>query len=316
VISECWKRFRDVYPAPGNREAADAAEILWQLSLGKKSGYGGADRLEGWRSRFEKARLRTQTGTALTFARFCADLMGATRPVMAYGKEDPAKVYPAEKFTLISQHPLFCGLPPTSKKRLFSYVKQKRYGSGDLIFNKGDPGIFLCIVYVGIVQIYVQSYDGKDAVFNLIKEGECFGEIALLDGKPRSATARAFTNSELLMIDRRDFIPILEDNPASMIHLIQLLCAKLRHTSEQVENVMFFDLRGRLARTLLELSAVSKSPSRIIISQREIAQIAGFSREMINRQLQTWVANSWIRLGRKEIIILEPAALSELSDCF
>lgn len=220
------------------------------------------------------------------------------------------KSRPLDRLVIIGRHPFFAGLPGDVRQRLVDYTRSKRYDAGSAIFSKGDPGSALFFVCEGTVKLSAQSQDGKDAVFNLAKEGDFFGEIALLDGLPRTANASAFTNCELLVVERRDLVPILEDHPALMWQLIQLLCARLRKTSEQVENLMFIDLAGRLARTLLELSSLSKSPGHIFVAQREIAQIAGVSREMANKQLRRWERDSLIKLARKEIIVLRPEELS------
>jgi CRP/FNR family cyclic AMP-dependent transcriptional regulator len=118
-----------------------------------------------------------------------------------------------DKLTFISRHPFFVGLPIDIQKRAVGFVKSKRYAIGEMIFSKGDFGSCLFIVYKGMVKIEAQSYEGKEVVFNLIKKGECFGEIAALDGLPRTANASAFTSCELLIIDRRDLVLLMEIYP-------------------------------------------------------------------------------------------------------
>lgn len=216
------------------------------------------------------------------------------------------------KLEILSRHPFFYDLPSEIRNRIVEHAKLKRYSASEIIFNKGDPGTCLFIVCSGIVKIDVRSRGGKDAVFNLVKEGEFFGEIAVLDGLPRTANARAFTDCELMRLDRRDLIPVMESYPPLMLHLLRILCARLRRTTEQVEDLMFIDLAGRLARTLLGLAAASKTPGRICVTQSEIAQIAGLSREMTNKQLRTWAKDNWIKLARKEIVILQPVLLSKI----
>ena len=217
-----------------------------------------------------------------------------------------------DRLGVIGSHPFFASLPSDVQRRLVDYITSRRYAAGAVIFAKGDPGSALFFVREGAVKLSAHSQDGKDAVFNLAKEGEFFGEVALLDGLPRTANAIAFTNCELLIVERRDLIPIIEAHPQLMWRLIQILCGRLRKTSEQVENLMFIDLAGRLARALLELSSLSKSPRRINVAQRDIAQIAGVSREMANKQLRRWEKDNWIELGRKEIVLLRPEELSKL----
>ena len=214
-----------------------------------------------------------------------------------------------DRLAIISRHTFFASISGDVQRKLAERAKQKRYDAGATIFSKGDPGSALYFVCEGTVQLSARSQDGKDAVFNLAKEGDFFGEIALLDGRPRTADASALTSCELILIERRDFIPIVEQYPDLMWRLIQLLCVRLRRTSEQVEDLMFVDLAGRLARTLLDLSSHSKTPGKIYVAQSQVAQIAGLSREMTNKQLRRWEKDQIIKLERKEISVLRPEQL-------
>ena len=149
-------------------------------------------------------------------------------------------------------------------------------------------------------KISVPSADGKDAVFNLVGEGEIFGEIALLDGRPRTADATAMTDCELMVIERRDFLDLVRSQPEIALKLMEVLCARLRHTSEQVEDVLFLDLPGRLAKILLQLTETAKlsQARRVAITQREIGQMIGMSRESTNKQLRDWEDRNWVRGAR------------------
>jgi CRP/FNR family cyclic AMP-dependent transcriptional regulator len=231
---------------------------------------------------------------------------------MASRRHESTKSDLRNKSTFIARHPLFVDIPVDIQNRTGTYVKSKHYDRGETIFTKGDPSDCLFLVYKGIVKIDVQSRDGKEIIFNLVKEGECFGEIAALDGLPRTANASAFTNCEVMIIHRRDLILLVEMYPLLSLRLVQTLCSRLRRTTEQVENLKFVDLAGRLARTLIELAVDSATPGRIGLSQQEIAQITGLSREMTNRQLRVWAKEGWISLARKEIIILKSEEFSNL----
>jgi CRP-like cAMP-binding protein len=166
-----------------------------------------------------------------------------------------------------------------------------------------------------MVRISAPSRDGREAVFNLAKGGEVFGEIALLDGRPQIATATAMTDCELMVIDRGNFVSLLESQPEIALKLIAVLCTRLRRTSEQVEDILFGDLSGRLAKLLLRLTEsvefeVSRSNRRIPMTQREIGQMIGSSRESTNKQLQEWKERNWIRIERGGITVLAPEALA------
>lgn len=187
---------------------------------------------------------------------------------------------------------------------------------GATIFAKGEPGQSMFAVCSGTVKISVPSLEGKDAVFNFINEGGLFGEIALLDGHPRTADAIAITKCQLMMIDRRDFLPLIRSYPELATKIIDVLCMRLRHTSEQVEDIVFLDLPGRLAKALLRLAGdgdPSAKSQKIAITQREIGEVIGMSRESTNKQLRDWQRRKWIRLERGGIVILQHAELKALT---
>lgn len=217
-----------------------------------------------------------------------------------------------DKASILQRHELFRALGPEVCNQLATYAKMKDVARGTTIFAKGSPGTCLFAVCRGAVLVTSTSSDGKSLFLNEIKEGEIFGEIALLDGQPRTADAAAFTDCSLIVIERRDFLPLLRSNPDVMLKLVEILCSRLRRTTEQVEDLMFMDLRRRLAKTLLRLSENSGPERTLDISQGELSQMVGLSREMINRQLQVWVREGYLKLERRRLTILQPAALAEI----
>jgi CRP-like cAMP-binding protein len=144
-------------------------------------------------------------------------------------------------------------------------------------------------------------------VFNLIFPGEVFGEIALLDGRNRTADAVVVEDCEIMIIERRDLIPVMREYPDIAFKMIEVLCDRLRRTSEQVEDVVFLGLPARLAKALLRLQA--GTAGTIHITQREISQMIGMSRESTNKQLREWEERKWVKLERGGIVILSPNAL-------
>jgi CRP/FNR family transcriptional regulator, cyclic AMP receptor protein len=187
---------------------------------------------------------------------------------------------------------------------------------GAIIFAKGDAGTELIAVLRGRVRISVPAPGGRKAVLNVVQAGEIFGEIALLDGRPRTADATAISDCDLMVIKRRDFVPFIYEQPGVAVKLIEILCARLRQTSEQVEDVMFLDLRMRLAKQLLRMveQAEGPLPHRILVTQREISQMIGMSRESTNKQLRSWAQARWVRLERGGIVVLKPEALAEIQN--
>jgi CRP-like cAMP-binding protein len=228
------------------------------------------------------------------------------------GRANPPVDPTFDKNALLGRHPLFRELNPEIRERIASYATIRDVAHGTTIFSKGDPGTCLFAVCSGTVQVTVTSTAGKNAVFNHLRAGEIFGEIALLDGGPRSADAVAFTDTRLMVIERRDFVPLLHSNPEVAVRLLELLCSRLRRTSEQVEDVMFLDLKSRLVKTILQLSG--QAPDGVIsISQNDLSQIVGMSREMINKQLQVWAREGWIELQRRRLVVLRPDAIERMA---
>jgi CRP/FNR family transcriptional regulator, cyclic AMP receptor protein len=222
----------------------------------------------------------------------------------------------ADKLALLRNHPLFGQLPLAEIERLGSYMQRRTLPRGAAIFAKGDPGNGLMGVLAGAVKISVPSADGRDIVLNIVHAGEIFGEIALLDGRPRTADATAMTDCELMMIERRDFIPFLRSQPDLTIKIIETLCARLRRTSEQVQDLTFLDLPTRLAKALLQLIRGGEGAAagrKVTITQLELSQIIGQSRESTNKQLRDWARQGWIRLARGAVTVLRQDKLVELA---
>ena len=148
----------------------------------------------------------------------------------------------ADKVALLGGNPLFAKLAPDVLAHIATYAKMRDVARGKVIFAKGDPGNALFAVCSGAVQVAAPSASGKNAVLNLIEHGQIFGEIALLDGEPRTADAVAHSDCKLLVIERRDFLPLMRDYPVIAITLIEILCGRLRRTTEHVEDLMFLEL--------------------------------------------------------------------------
>ncbi|HLI10548.1 MAG TPA: Crp/Fnr family transcriptional regulator [Alphaproteobacteria bacterium] len=226
----------------------------------------------------------------------------------------------AEKRKLLRQSLLLSRLGDSEADALLAYARLQRYAAGAAIFAKGDAGASMMAVTKGRVRISAPSLEGKEVVLNIIGPGEVFGEIALLDGKERTADATAMTACELLVLERRHFLPVLERHPELCLHLLQVLCERLRRTSEQVEDVLFRHLQSRLAKALLRLAAdhgagASAGGRRIDLklSQRELGNLVGGTRESINKQLQAWQRAGIIALDKGAIVIRDGDALEAMS---
>jgi CRP/FNR family transcriptional regulator, cyclic AMP receptor protein len=232
-------------------------------------------------------------------------------------KTADARQFSSNKLSVLRQHPIFRELEADALDQLCRYAKQVTLKRGATIFSKGDPGNSLYAVISGTVKISISSPEGRNAILNLIGPGGVFGDMAVLDGQARSADATANTNCEIYVIDRRDFLPFMRSQPALAMKLIELLCARLRRTSDQVEQVILQDLPGRLASALLGLTEKTTAESdrrTIAITQQEISEMVGMTRESINKQLRAWSARNWVRLEHGAIIVLDDEPLRELAE--
>jgi CRP/FNR family cyclic AMP-dependent transcriptional regulator len=221
------------------------------------------------------------------------------------------------KRRLFEGHTIFGKLPPSDLDALLSHARVERYPAGREIFAKGSPGRSMLAILTGSVRISVPSPTGREIVLTILKSGEVFGEIALIDGEDRTADATAITDCDLLVLDRRDFMPFLERRADLCILFLKLLCQRLRQTDRQVEDQAFGHLDSRVARALVRL-AHSAAPAgansaSLRISQQELANLVGATRERVNKQLHVWQSAGTLRLGKRLIVIPDIAAIAALA---
>jgi CRP/FNR family cyclic AMP-dependent transcriptional regulator len=218
---------------------------------------------------------------------------------------------------LLRSHAVLGQLPPDALEQLSGYVVRRRVERGATIFAKGDPGQGLMAVVRGSVRISLPGAGGREVVLNRMGAGEVFGEMALLDGQARSADATAIEDCELLVVDRRSLLHLMHQKPEVAITLLAVLCARLRRVNEQFEDTMFMSLPVRLAKLLLRVSppaGPNEPKERIAITQRELAQMIGASREATNKQLRLWEKQGWVRLEHRTLTILDRAALAGVEE--
>ena len=223
-----------------------------------------------------------------------------------------------EKRQIFERHFLLGKLSGDEIDTLLHYARVERYPAGSEVFAKGSPGSSMMAVLRGTLKMCSVSAEGKEVVFNLMNPGDCFGEIALLDGEARSTDAVAMNDCELLVLHRRDFMPILEKRADICLILLKVLCQRLRQTTEQVEDVLFRHLESRIAKALLHLvesaslHSVQGLSVDLHLSQRELGNIAGCSRESVNKTLQAWHRAGFIDLSKGSIAIRDLAAIQRL----
>jgi CRP/FNR family transcriptional regulator, cyclic AMP receptor protein len=223
----------------------------------------------------------------------------------------------ADKRAILGNHEFFRGLPPEIIQRLASHARQSQCRAGRRIFSKGDEGHGLLAVLSGVVKISVPSEDGKEIVLNLIGANEIFGEVALLDGGARTADATALSDCELLVLDRRDVLPIIMEEPIVSLKLLEVVSSRLRRTTQQVEDLSFGELSVRLAKALLRLAqlqgTIDHARPHVTITQKELGHTIGLSRERTNWYLRVWEKEGYVKLEKGGCIINDRDVLAELA---
>ncbi|HYM02594.1 MAG TPA: Crp/Fnr family transcriptional regulator [Stellaceae bacterium] len=220
---------------------------------------------------------------------------------------------------LLAKQFLFELLSPAEFDRLLAFARVVPHRAGSTIFAQGSPGDSLIAVIEGEVNISAPSVEGREVIFAVMKPGQTFGEVALLDGKDRTADAVARTDCRLLVIHRRDFMPFLNDHPQIALRLLPILCEQIRRMSEQVQDALFLDQPTRLAKKLLSLAAERGQPTPqgkrlgLHLSQRELGNFLGIPRETVNRQLRFWRAEGMIALDDGTITLTDEAALRQIA---
>ena len=211
------------------------------------------------------------------------------------------------------------GLPDAVLEPLASRAHVKRYRKGETIMTRGDDGDSLMIVLAGRAKISNITSDAREIVLNFLGKGDVIGEIAILDGAPRTASAFAIDDTEALVLYRRDLLPVLLKSPDTMLELIKILCEKLRAASSIVEENSL-PMAARVAAGLLRLAdqhgRVVKGGTLIDLklSQRDLGSYLGLSRENVSRQLGLFRDIGVLRIEGSEIVILDRDALREYSE--
>ncbi|MFQ5954255.1 MAG: Crp/Fnr family transcriptional regulator [Kiloniellales bacterium] len=229
---------------------------------------------------------------------------------------------PLEKRAILEGHFLLHHLPAETLENLSRYVRLQKFAKGDVIVQKGAAGSGMMAVVEGRVKISTVSPDGKEIILDFINPGEVFGEIALLDKRERTADAIAMEACRVLVLERREFLPFLERHPKTCIKLLSVLCGRLRHTNQLIEDSLFLNVESRLAKRLLGFTRQYGEPRpdgilvRLKLSQREIAALIGVTRESINKQLSAWQERGWVKVSRGSILVTDIEALESVVDIY
>jgi len=220
---------------------------------------------------------------------------------------------------LLLSSPLFDALPAEALNDILGQATEISVRRGQTVFQTGDEGSYMVAVLSGRIRISATSPEGREVTLNMIDAGEVFGELALLDGKPRSADATALEDSKLMTVERRHFLPYLTSNNVLTLRVIDVLCERLRDTSETLGNFAMLDLPGRLARKLLKLAEEygNSTNGRILLdirlSHTDLGRFVGCSRETVNKQMRAWEDEGIVAREGGRIAVRRPGALRRLA---
>src|SRR6266480_6479950 len=216
---------------------------------------------------------------------------------------------PDKATTYFKQVSFFADLPEDEIQVLSSATKRRTFRAGEVIFHRDDPGQVLYMIKEGKVKICNISPDGQEVSLAVLCKGEYFGEFALLDGLPRSADAVALEKVECYTLQRSDFHNAILKNPKIAIQIIEVLTRRLRSTDQMVENLIFLDVYGRVAKKLLELADTHGTKvddgTRIDVrlTQQEIASMVGASRESVNKVMGYFTDKNFISTDKYKITL-------------
>ncbi len=222
------------------------------------------------------------------------------------------------KQQLLSEHFLLRHLSREDLGALAKRAAVRAFKADEVIFKRGDTAAHMMVVVSGKVQISSPSHEGDKIIFATMNPGDVFGEIALIDGHERSTDAIADEATEVLELQRDDFIKVLENNPKLTIDLLRVLCMRIRQTNELLEDFSIIDLRRRLAKRLAYLNDSSSRNSgglklTVRVSQEELVAMMGVSQhEAIHKQLQLWEQQGIVAMEKGWISIADQGALSAI----
>jgi len=217
---------------------------------------------------------------------------------------------------VLAQAPLFAALDADAAEALKSASRTRGFRRGDIVFAEGESGDALYVVVEGKVKIFRTSPDGRENMLAVLGPGEMFGELSLFDPGPRTATVAAITDCELASLAHEALRPWLAGRPELGVQLLQALAQRLRRTNEAMADLVFSDVPGRVAKTLLDLGDRFGTPVpegiRVThdLTQEELAQLVGASRETVNKALSEFASRGWIRLDGRAVLLIDQERLA------
>jgi CRP-like cAMP-binding protein len=218
---------------------------------------------------------------------------------------------------VIRKAPLFTALDDAASASLLTSMVSVKIPKGTILFAEGDGGDQLYVIAEGKLKLGTSSGDGRENLLSILGPGEMFGELSLFDPGPRTSTATAVTDAKLLSLGQEKLLPWLVENPKVSLQLLARLAQRLRRTNEAVGDLVFSDVPGRVAKALIDLGERfgKKTDEGLYVhhdlTQEELAQLVGASRETVNKALADFAGRNWLKLDGRAVLITDFERLSK-----
>jgi CRP-like cAMP-binding protein len=210
---------------------------------------------------------------------------------------------------VVRKAPLFAALDDEDAEHLIASMSRSLMERGDILFHEGDQGDRLYVIAEGKIKLGRRSPDGRENLLAILGPGEMFGELSLFDPGPRTATATAIAETQILALDNEQLTTYLEARPGVAVTLLAALARRLRRTNESLADLVFTDVPGRVAKALLDLSRRFGRPVEdgVLVAhdltQEELAQLVGASRETVNKALADFATRGWLKLEARAVLL-------------
>jgi CRP-like cAMP-binding protein len=201
--------------------------------------------------------------------------------------------------------PVFAPLSANERQSLAARMHPRHFGRNEVIFHRDDAAGHVYLIATGTVKISVEDETGKEVVIALIRGGDVFGELALFDEGHRSATVTALTETIALTLASKDFSDVLKNNAGAMWKLLALLAARIRRSTGHIEDLVFLDLGGRVAKCLIDQDELGERRGVVSLTQEDVASFVGATRVAVNRVLVELERRGALALGRGNITIVD-----------
>ena len=204
--------------------------------------------------------------------------------------------------------PIFGALTDAERKEVAAHIRPRHFARDEVIFHRDDPAGHLYVIASGSVKVSIPDESGHEVVVAIERDGAVFGELALFDDAPRSATVTALGETQVVTIARDDFLRVVERSPRAIREILRLLARTVRRASGRIEDLVFLDVPGRVAKCLLDL-ATANERNEVELTQDDLAAFVGATRVSVNRALADLEGLGAIAVARRHIAIKEPTLL-------